>query len=204
MRPMTEALLYMAGFGNEFETEALPGALPKGQNAPQRCAYGLYAEQISGTAFTAPHGVNRRSWLYRIRPSVLHARQFAKTEQPLWKTASATSGAPCAASGPFLTKLIELKRFFVIRQQTLILLAFPHYTIAHREEVEIRAHEASERILGRRHDGLAPNIEARIHQDGAPGLRLEFLEQSMIFGVGVFMNGLNPSRIIHVSDGGNV
>jgi homogentisate 1,2-dioxygenase len=94
MKLMTEALLYMAGFGNEFETEALPGALPKGQNAPQRCAYGLYAEQISGTAFTAPHGVNRRSWLYRIRPSVLHARRFAQTDQPLWKTAPAAFGPP--------------------------------------------------------------------------------------------------------------
>lgn len=94
MRLMTEALLYLAGFGNEFETEALPGALPRGQNAPQRCAYGLYAEQISGTAFTAPNAANRRSWLYRIRPSVLHARRFAITEQPHWKTAPACAGPP--------------------------------------------------------------------------------------------------------------
>src|ERR1700704_5112312 len=63
---------YQSGFGNEFVTEALPGALPQGQNSPQRCAYGLYAEQISGTAFTAPRGVNRRSWMYRIRPAAVH------------------------------------------------------------------------------------------------------------------------------------
>lgn len=63
---------YMSGFGNEFSTEALPGALPVGRNSPQRCAYGLYAEQFSGTAFTAPRHVNRRSWLYRIRPAVMH------------------------------------------------------------------------------------------------------------------------------------
>jgi len=63
---------YMSGFGNEFATEALPGALPEGQNSPQRCAYGLYAEQLSGTAFTAPRSHNRRTWLYRIRPGAVH------------------------------------------------------------------------------------------------------------------------------------
>jgi homogentisate 1,2-dioxygenase len=67
-----EALRYQSGFGGEFATEALPGALPQGQNSPQMVAYGLYAEQLSGTAFTAPRHVNRRSWLYRIRPAVKH------------------------------------------------------------------------------------------------------------------------------------
>ncbi len=63
---------YVSGFGNEVATEALPGALPLGQNSPQKCPYGLYAEQLSGTAFTAPRGANRRSWLYRIRPAAVH------------------------------------------------------------------------------------------------------------------------------------
>jgi len=63
---------YQSGFGNEFATEALPGALPEGRNSPQRAAYGLYAEQLSGTAFTAPRGHNRRTWLYRIRPAAVH------------------------------------------------------------------------------------------------------------------------------------
>ena len=63
---------YLSGFGNEFATEALPGALPVGQNSPQRPPYGLYAEQLSGTAFTAPRSHNRRSWLYRIRPAAVH------------------------------------------------------------------------------------------------------------------------------------
>src|SRR3954451_13372290 len=67
---------YMSGFGNSFETEALPGALPMGRNSPQRCAYGLYAEQLSGSPFTAPRGINERSWLYRIRPSVKHTGRF--------------------------------------------------------------------------------------------------------------------------------
>lgn len=63
---------YMSGFGNGFETEALPGALPVGRNSPQRCAYGLYAEQISGSPSTAPRAANERSWLYRIRPTAAH------------------------------------------------------------------------------------------------------------------------------------
>jgi homogentisate 1,2-dioxygenase len=65
-------LVYQSGFGNEFATEALPHALPAGQNSPQRAPYGLYAEQLSGSAFTAPRGANRRSWLYRIRPAAMH------------------------------------------------------------------------------------------------------------------------------------
>jgi len=65
-------LAYQSGFGNTFATEALPGALPVGRNSPQRCPYGLYAEQLSGTAFTAPRADNRRSWLYRIRPAARH------------------------------------------------------------------------------------------------------------------------------------
>jgi len=64
---------YMSGFGNEFASEALAGTLPVGRNSPQRVAHGLYAEQISGTAFTAPRHANRRSWLYRVRPSAMHA-----------------------------------------------------------------------------------------------------------------------------------
>src|ERR1700751_1765759 len=63
---------YQSGFGNHFATEALPGALPEGRSSPQRCAYGLYAEQFSGTAFPAPRHANRRSWLYRIRPAAVH------------------------------------------------------------------------------------------------------------------------------------
>ncbi len=69
---MQEAVAYLSGFGNEHASEALPGALPAGRNSPQRCAYGLYAEQISGTAFTAPRADNRRSWCYRIRPAAQH------------------------------------------------------------------------------------------------------------------------------------
>src|SRR5271170_2907633 len=73
---------YMSGFGNEFATEALAGALPHGRNSPQRCPFGLYAEQFSGTAFTAPRAANRRSWLYRIRPAVTH-QPFARFEHRL-------------------------------------------------------------------------------------------------------------------------
>ena len=68
----TRVLQYQSGFANECATEALPGALPVGRNSPQKCPYGLYAEQLSGTAFTAPRSANRRSWLYRVRPGVMH------------------------------------------------------------------------------------------------------------------------------------
>jgi homogentisate 1,2-dioxygenase len=63
---------YLSGFGNHFATEAVPGALPEGRNSPQKPAFGLYSEQLSGTAFTAPRHENRRSWLYRMRPSAEH------------------------------------------------------------------------------------------------------------------------------------
>jgi homogentisate 1,2-dioxygenase len=81
---------YMSGFANGFESEALPGALPIGRNSPQKCAYGLYAEQLSGSPFTAPRASNERSWLYRIRPTVKHWGRFQKVDIGLWRT------APCA------------------------------------------------------------------------------------------------------------
>ncbi len=81
---------YQTGFGNGFETEALPGALPVGRNSPQHCPYGLYAEQLSGSAFTAPRVSNERSWLYRIRPTVRHWGRFRRADAGLWRT------APCA------------------------------------------------------------------------------------------------------------
>ena len=70
-------LRYMSGFGGHFESEAVEGALPKGRNSPQRPAFGLYAEQLSGSAFTAPRHENRRSWLYRLRPTADH-RPFVR------------------------------------------------------------------------------------------------------------------------------
>jgi homogentisate 1,2-dioxygenase len=65
-------LVYQSGFGNEFATEAVAGTLPVGRNSPQQVTHGLYAEQLSGTAFTAPRHLNRRSWLYRMRPAAMH------------------------------------------------------------------------------------------------------------------------------------
>ncbi|MGW1840314.1 homogentisate 1,2-dioxygenase [Streptomyces sp. NPDC002067] len=65
-------LTYLTGFGNEHSSEAVPGALPEGRNSPQRAPLGLYAEQLSGSAFTEPRDRNHRSWLYRIRPSAAH------------------------------------------------------------------------------------------------------------------------------------
>ncbi|WP_312528131.1 homogentisate 1,2-dioxygenase [Comamonas sp.] len=81
---------YMTGFANEWATEAEPGALPVGRNSPQVAPLGLYAEQLSGTAFTAPRHSNRRSWLYRIRPGAMH-EPFAPLDLPRWKS-HATGG----------------------------------------------------------------------------------------------------------------
>ncbi len=89
---------YQSGFGNGFETEALPGALPVGRNSPQRCAYGLYAEQLSGSPFTAPRATNERSWLYRIRPTVAHWGEMRPMDAGLWKTAPARD--PLLAPAP--------------------------------------------------------------------------------------------------------
>ena len=86
-----EGARYMTGFGNSFESEALPGALPVGRNSPQRCAYGLYAEQISGSPFTAPRGQNERSWLYRIRPTVAHWREAEPVDGGMWLSAPGQS-----------------------------------------------------------------------------------------------------------------
>ena len=80
---------YLTGFGNAFATEAIQGALPVGRNSPQRTPFGLYAELLSGAAFTAPRHENRRSWLYRLRPTASHGR-FTPYE-----------GAPLLRSAPF-------------------------------------------------------------------------------------------------------
>lgn len=76
---------YMPGFGNDFETEALPGALPQGMNSPQKCNYGLYGEQLSGSAFTKHPP--ERTWTYRIRPSVKHSARYTRIDLPYWKSA---------------------------------------------------------------------------------------------------------------------
>ena len=84
---------YFPGFGNHVSTEAVSGALPVGRNSPQKPAFGLYAEQLSGTAFTAPRHENRRSWLYRLRPTADHRPFAAYWEAPLF-------AAPPGAASP--------------------------------------------------------------------------------------------------------
>src|SRR5690348_8852987 len=86
MNDSATRLEYLSGFGGYRETEAVAGALPVGQNSPQKVPFGLYAEQLSGTAFTAPRAQNLRSWLYRLRPSAMHA-PFAPLPATRWATA---------------------------------------------------------------------------------------------------------------------
>src|SRR5437763_3296434 len=87
------SLKYLAGFGNEQQSEAVPGTLPQGQNAPQTPPRGLYTEQLSGSPFTAPRAQNRRSWLYRIRPSAMH-KPFGRIGNGLVRTAPCDEAAP--------------------------------------------------------------------------------------------------------------
>ncbi len=83
---------YQSGIGNYFSTEALPGALPKGQNSPQKTPYGLYAEGISGSAFTVPREESRQTWCYRIRPTAKHP-PYRSLENSRWETRPAAGGA---------------------------------------------------------------------------------------------------------------
>ncbi|MEU6659198.1 homogentisate 1,2-dioxygenase [Streptomyces sp. NPDC046821] len=92
-RKTAQELTYLTGFGNEHSSEAVPGALPDGRNSPQRAPLGLYAEQLSGTAFTEPRAHNRRSWLYRIRPSAAHPA-FTRTDNGTLRTAPFTDSVP--------------------------------------------------------------------------------------------------------------
>jgi homogentisate 1,2-dioxygenase len=92
-RKTAEGLAYLSGFGNEHSSEAIPGALPVGRNSPQRAPLGLYAEQLSGTAFTEPRAHNRRSWLYRIRPTAGHPR-FLRTANGGLRSAPFTETVP--------------------------------------------------------------------------------------------------------------
>ncbi len=85
--PRDGSIAYMTGFGNSFATEAVPDALPIGRNSPQKAPLGLYAEQLSGSAFTAPRHSNKRTWFYRIRPSVKHGRGFRQVDAGLIRTA---------------------------------------------------------------------------------------------------------------------
>jgi len=85
---------YMSGFGNHFETEALAGALPIGRNNPQNCPFGLYAEQLSGSPFTAPVSSNCRTWLYRIRPSVKHVGKMEQRRVDSWCSAPLPATVP--------------------------------------------------------------------------------------------------------------
>ncbi|MFE9663615.1 homogentisate 1,2-dioxygenase [Streptomyces sp. NPDC005955] len=92
-RKTAESLTYATGFGNEHSSEAVAGALPLGRNSPQRGPLGLYAEQLSGSAFTEPRADNRRTWLYRIRPSAAHPA-FTRVDNGALRTAPFTETVP--------------------------------------------------------------------------------------------------------------
>ncbi|KAH7027961.1 Homogentisate 1,2-dioxygenase [Microdochium trichocladiopsis] len=93
-----ERYRYQNGFGCQHETEAVPGALPVGHNSPQKPPHGLYAEKLSGTAFTAPRHENQQTWLYRILPSCAHP-SFQKSPAP--SSTPGGSGSEAASSLSF-------------------------------------------------------------------------------------------------------
>ena len=115
------AAKYLSGFGNSIETEALPGALPVGRNSPQKVSYGLYAEQLSGSAFTAPQGTNQRSWLYRIRPTVRHTGRFERVDNGYLRTAPAREdgGIPIGQMRWSPAPIPQSKLTFVTGLQTI-------------------------------------------------------------------------------------
>ena len=97
----TTTLAYQTGFGNEFATEALAGALPVGRNSPQRPPKGLYPEVLSGTAFTAPRAENRSSWLYKLRPSAMHGPyRMAGVDEPVEVCEVAAAGLDALSAPP--------------------------------------------------------------------------------------------------------
>lgn len=115
---------YQSGFSSYFETEAIPGSLPVARNNPQKCPFGLYAEQLSGTAFTLPRHENQRTWFYRIRPSVCHGpfvpyhgvANVPSSLQPAaanQKTASCTSNPNQLRWSPFASPSKEKEIDFV-------------------------------------------------------------------------------------------
>lgn len=91
---MADELHYMTGFGGHLQSEAVPGALPQGRNSPQRPAFGLYAEQLSGSSFTAPRHENRRSWLYRMRPTADHRPFTAYKGAPFFAPGTVDAALP--------------------------------------------------------------------------------------------------------------
>jgi homogentisate 1,2-dioxygenase len=109
-------LHYQSGFGNEFANEVLPGALPVGQNSPQKTPFGLYAELLSGAAFTAPRALNRRTWVYRIRPSAAHP-PFRQADSGLIR------GAPLGEFSPPPNRLRWSPPPLVTAHETIDLLA---------------------------------------------------------------------------------
>jgi len=86
-KELSHSYTYLSGFGNSHSSEAIAGTLPVGQNNPQKCAYGLYAEQLSGTSFTTPRALNQRSWLYRIQPTCKH-KPFVSATKHRWNVVS--------------------------------------------------------------------------------------------------------------------
>ena len=214
---MTDALRYLSGFGGHFETEAVAGALPKGRNSPQRPAFGLYAEQFSGSSFTAPRHENRRSWLYRMRPTADHRPFAAYPGAPLFGAAgvgaapgaqpaalepapvpdglpiSSTASSPCCRRGPRRTRGVAVHAYRATQAmdgRVLVDADGELLIVPQQGAVELRPNSAGSTSPRARSDGAA---RGQVPGPAAPGrgarLRLRELRRP------VAPAGTRPDRI---------
>jgi homogentisate 1,2-dioxygenase len=190
-------LRYQIGFGNEHESEALPGALPLGRRTPQRVPYDLYAEQLSGTAFTAPRASNLRSWLYRIRPSVKRGR-LQPIDEGWWRTAPLGGRAPAeqlrwepfAIPDALCDFVAGLRTIAVSGNAALHVGIGVHVYLARESMIERFFYDADgELLVVPQHGRLRVHTECGV-LDVAPG-EILLLPRGMVFRI-VLLDG--PSR----------
>ena len=190
----------LTGFGNQFQSEAVPGALPVGRNSPQRAPLGLYAELLSGSAFTAPRHENRRTWLYRRQPSVV-AGAYEPYAQPFWKTGAAEGEAmppdplrwhpapvPDAATAP--TDFIDGARTVVVNGDAEMQAGMAaHLVLCNRGMERAFVNADGEMLLVPQQGALVLTTELGV-LEVAPG-EIALVPRGMAFKVGV----AGPTRI---------
>jgi homogentisate 1,2-dioxygenase len=189
-----DELTYLSGFGNELASEAVPGALPHGQNNPQQPPLGLYTEQLSGTAFTVPNPRNRRTWMYRIRPSVRHAWRFTETGSHLIRSGPDRESDPPIGQlrwdpppfpdGPttFLTGLRTIATNGDVHTQTGMAA---HVYMATTSMTDTYLYDADGELLVVPQDGRLRFVTECGALDVAPG-EIVLLPRGMVFRVELF------------------
>ena len=190
----------LTGFGNEFQSEAVPGALPVGRNSPQRAPLGLYAEVISGSAFTAPRAQNRRTWMYRRQPSVVGGA-YEPYAQPHWKSGGAEgTPLPQVSPDPMRWAPVEIPAAptdFVDGLRTVVVNGDPeaqtglaaHLVLCNRDMQRAFVNADGEMLLVPQQGALKITTELGV-LDVAPG-EIALLPRGLAFKVGV----TGPTRL---------